>query len=325
MLSIFRTNQLILGVLLIPYAFLVRSYGWFKGIETDYDNGGLFYDMVVDNLPLNDALYFILGFCLILLQSFQANQIVNNHKMGGEVNLFPSLFYVLAGSASLSFLGFSPALLGNTFLLFALWQFSFIYQEKQPSGKIFNAGFFTGLAILSCSGYIAFLLFGTLAIIIQRAFTVKEVLQFLVGFLVPVFWTWVYFYYQGELDEGLWVYAESTLSILNFRLDFQLHDILAAGLLGVMILLVFALYPRITDKLEMKNKKNISLLYWFSVVGLISIIPQADVGMEHLIIFAIPLGGLLGIGFTKMKNQRWAEVIHLCLLILIPLGHYLLG
>ncbi len=245
--------------------------------------------------------------------------------MGGEVNLLPGLFYILSGSVSISFLGFSPALLGNTFLLFALWQLSFIYQDKQPSGKIFNAGFFTSLAVLCCSGYIVFLLFGVLAIIIQRALTVKDILQFLVGFLVPVFWTWIYFYYQRELDEGLWVYAESTLSILNFRLDFQLHDVLAMGLLGVMILLVFALYVRITDKLEMRNKKNISLLYWFSIVGLISIIPQADVGMEHLIIFAIPLGGLLGIGFTKMKKQRWAEVIHLCLLIIIPLGHYLLG
>ncbi len=325
MLSIFKTNRIVLSLLLIPYAFLLRSYGLFGEVPTDFDNGGILSDWIFETIGLNDQILVITSMALIVIQAIYLILFTNNGKLSNEQNLFAGLFYVLFSSMSISFLGLTPALMGNTFLLLALSELYNIYKHKEPSGHHFNAGFWLALGALFYGSIFLFFFFGLLAINLMRAFNIREMLQFTSGYAVPFILLFTYYFYIGDVDESYWAYLESSFGIMDFREFPVLSGYITLGVFAILLLVSIFNYGAFVDRQGMKVRKNYNMLFLFFPFAIGSIFIQSGVGMEHLIIFAIPLSILIGQIFFKMKKQIWAEALHIILLALVPLCHYLLS
>lgn len=324
MLSIFKTNKIILSILLIPYAFILRSYAYFGDVPTDFDNGGLLSDWIYETIGLDDTWLVSIALVVVLLQALFIILFTNSHKLSGDRTLYAGVFYVLFSSISTSFLGLSPALMGNTFLLLALANFFDIYKNKEPAGRHFNAGFWLGIAALFYGSLFLFFFFGILAINLMRAFNIKEMLQMISGYLVPFILIFTFYYSIGDVNESYWAYITSSFGIINIRETPNL-DYIAVALLGFAILATIFKYNVFVDKQGMKNRKNITLLFLFIIFAVASATIQAGVGMDHLIILAIPISILLSIIFSKITKPVWAESWHFLLFLIVPISHYLFG
>lgn len=324
MLSIFKTNRIIISILLIPYAFILRSFAFFGDVPTHFDNGGILSDWIYESIGLEDTILVSIAFVIVLLQSIFIILFTNSHKLSGDRTLYAGVFYVLLASISTSFLGLTPALMGNTFLLLALSNFFDIYKNKEPGGKHFNAGFWLAIAALFYGSMFLFFFFGILAINLMRAFNIKEMLQMISGYLVPFIFLFTYYYAIGDVSESYWAYLISSFGIINIR-ETPYLDLITLSILALLILATIFKYNVFVDKQSMKNRKNITLLFLFIIFAIGSASIQAGVGMEHFIILAIPLSILISIVFAKISKRVWAETWHLLLFLIIPISHYFLS
>ncbi len=324
MLSLFKTNSIILSVILIPYALLLRSYGLSNKITTDFDNSGLVSDFIYETLNLGQQGSFVVALILLFAQAVLLILITNNHKFSGDSNLFVGVFYVMTGSIGVSYLGLNPALIGNTFLILALMNLFGIFKEKEPSGHHFGAGFWLALAALSYGSLFIFLFFGLFAINVLRAFNIKEMLQLISGYLVPFILFFTYFYAIGDTQDSFLPYLSSSFGIMDLRDEIQAYALVPIGVIFSIFIALIVNYNLLMEKQVMKTKKNINILFLFILFGAMSFVIQADVWLEHFTILAIPFSILLGILFTKMKSTVWKEVWHFLLFLIIPISHYFL-
>jgi hypothetical protein len=324
-LSIFRTNKIILSILFIPYALILRSYGFFGDVPTDFNNGGLLSDIIYENVELNDNLLISLSLILILIQAVLITVVTNRQKLSNDRNLYPGVFYILLASLSTSFLGLTPALMGNTFLILALGSFFGIYKDKEPAGKHFNAGFWLAIAALFYGSLFLFFFFGILTINLMRAFNVKEMLQIVSGYVVPYILLFTYYYYIGDVDESYWAYLTSSFSVMDIKQMPSIAGYVSLATMGLLILWCFFRYGSLVEKKGIKTRKEINMLFLFMIFIGITFCLQSGVGMDHFILIAIPLSILVGILFAKMKKTVWMETWHLSLFLLVPVCHYLIS
>ncbi len=324
MLSIFRSNSIVLSILLVPYALLLRSFGFFRNIQTEFDNGGLLADFIYENIKLGQTVSVVVSFVLLLLQAVLLISISHRHKLSDEDNLYTGMFYVLIGSVSIYFLGLTPALIGNTFLIIAMMNLFGLFREKEPSGFNFAAGFWLAMAALSYGSLSLFFLYGIIALNIIRAFSIKEMLQLVCGYLVPFILLFTYFYAIGDTMDSFFPYILGFLSILDFRENIEFSTFIPISILAVVLIGLVVNYGTLTEKQSMKSRKNIVILWVFILFSLLGIFIQSGVWIEHLISLAIPFSILLSLLFTRMKSVFWKEVCHSLLFLTIPITHYFL-
>lgn len=267
-----------------------------------------------------------ISFILILLQALFLIGFTNRDKLSNDRNLYVGVFYILLASSNTYFLGLTPALMGNTFLLLALSNFFEIYKMKEPAGKHFNAGFWLAIAALFYGSFSLFFFYGILAINLMRAFNIKEILQFISGYSVPFFLLFTYYFLIGDVNDSFWPYLTSSFGIMEFRIEeLNLAALITVIIMGLFFLACIFNYGVFVDKQGMKTRKNTNSVFLFLIFSVGSISIQAEAGMEHFIATAIPLSILLSILFTRIKKRVWAEIWHFLIFLIIPITHYLLG
>lgn len=325
MLQIFKTNKAILAILFIPYAFLLRSFGFFREIPSEFDNGGLFSDWVYENIGTSPTLSASLAFSLVLIQAFFIVIFTNREKLASERNLYGGIFYLLIASLNIQFLGLTPALMGNTFLLLALANFLEIYKMKEPAGKHFNAGFWLAIAALFYGSLFLFFFFGILAMILMRAMNVKEFLQYFAGYIIIFFLLFTYFLFTGDVQDSYFAYLQSSFGVMDFAFE-RLNggDIVTICVLSLLGLACLLGYGTLIDRKGIKARKDTNVYFFFILFAIFSINIQAGGDIGHFIILAIPLGILSGQIFAGIKRPIWSESFHLILFALVPISHYLL-
>ncbi len=310
--------------MLIPYAFVLWSFGFFQGVETDFNNGSIFADWLYETLSLSDLNYTIFAFLLVLIQTLMINFLANRHKIQEEENYLPALFYVLISSCSVLFFGLSPVLLGMTFLIPAMYNLLMIYKIKEAGAHHFNAGFFIACASLCYGSLSLFIIFGLIAILNLRSFNIREFLQLISGFLVPYIILFTIFFYMGDVIDGFWAYIISFYDRFHLENSFNSQNYLSLIILGIVLIILLSQYFSFLEKKNIKTKKQINLLYIFIIFIVLSAFVQSGVWIEHLVLLAIPYSILMSLWMLKMNKKWLAELTHLALFLFILFGHYYL-
>ncbi|MEO1627927.1 MAG: hypothetical protein AAFV25_22450 [Bacteroidota bacterium] len=323
MLSLFRTNQIIASFLLLFYAAILRvSVFWvFPDLEPSVN--GVLGEAMLSSIGIRGVLPYLLGLVLITVQALLINIAISRHRTAGEISLFPGLFYILLASSLPEFLIFSPALVANTFYILAMMELMQTYKNQAAAGHIVNAGFWVAIGSLFYFSHIVFLLLAFFALGILRAFRLKEAIMVLIGFVVPYILTSVYYFWG---DQWAYLWQQQFWANIQFldigtisRGNGDFLRLLFFVLLSLVAILSFRKY---TIKRKIQVQKNISIIYWALFWGAITVLFQANIQFDHLLILALPLGILLSINFLQMKAPT-AEVLHLLLFIGILITQFL--
>ncbi len=321
MLSIYRTNQFFANAFLALYVLLIWSPAFLVGVEPTLSEGTFLYELVQTYLPAAGSIpNFILAAVLTLLQAILINVMVSSHRLTEEITLLPGLFYILFMGFSTQFYCVTPMLLANFFLLFAILELVATYKEYSSADRIFNIGLFIGIASMFYFSYIVFLLFAWIGIGIFRAIRWKERLILIFGFLIPYFFVFTYYFWNGMQEDYL---SKQFLSHFNF-LDFTAYngvsDLISFALITLMLIVSLLSYKLYTYKKKIKIQKIVDILYWVMAASAISIIFQNQINVQHFQMLLPILAIFVSINFVHMSRQ-WSEILHMFLLAGVLVWH----
>lgn len=322
MLSIFRTNQLLNGVLLLPYVILLHLSVFFVADAWTPENGGIFSNWVYTVLGDNNyILSNIIAIVLLWLQSFLINYISLEHRLLNDATLFPGLFYILLCSLLPDFLHLSPVLLGNTFFIIALSQILKSNKKTSVAGSIFNSGFWLGIASMFYFSFIYLIIWAVVGLSSLRAFKVTDLFQVLFGMLTSIFLVGTFFYWNGEFDIFWNKQFYTNMGFVSFKIENTPQFYTKIGIIFTLVFLMLLSFSQFVSKKIMQVRKKIITLYRALFVIAISLLFQANINIEHLLLFMVPCSYFVAIYFTNMK-KNFAEVLHFILLTLVILFQF---
>ncbi len=321
MLSFFRTNQFIANLFLIVYTIIVRFSLFFIRPEGEITISGAYSKGLYDLVSPDSLLSFFLAALLVCFQGVIINVIIARFRIGSEVSLFPGLFYILLSSAIPEFLFLSPALLGNTFLIFMLMELFSIYKKHASTGSIFNTGFWLGLSSLMHPPNMFFVILVFIAIGLLKAFKFKERLIILLGFFCTYFISGVYFFWNDGLSDFLNQQFLGAFRFLDFKQLVGLEYKIKLASFALLLLFVILNYNRYLFKKKIQSQKYINISYWYLLVAGISTLFVPSLDLTQLIVLTPTLGILLSFTFLKMSKSM-AEALHFLFLVGILLVQF---
>lgn len=312
MLSIFRTNQLLASILLTFYIVLVRISVWFVPENWEPSGYGPLSAWVYQWIGHSGTTPNLVAIVLLLLQATFLNYIISEHRLADTVSLFPGLFYVLASSLLPELLHLSPLLMANTFLLLSINEIFATYKKTDCADRIYNIGFWIGIAVLFYPAYLVFLILAFSGLNILRAFKFKERLMVLTGLLTPFLLLSAYAFWQRQLMDFLQSLKDG-LGFLDFTPSPAFPTYRSLAVFAILILVVLFSYRSYQYKQVIEVQRKINILFWALLASAFSLLIQANIQIDLLLITTIPIGVMLSINFIRMPT-RMAEVIHLLIL-----------
>lgn len=315
MLSFFRTNQLLVGVFILAYALLLHLSCFWELPTPIADAPGIANTWL--QAYFNDYLSWHLPITLLLLflQALLVNNLIFNHRMISPVNLFPGVFVVLVGSLVPEFLPLSVYHFANVFLLLAVRSYLKAFRVNSAADRIFNTGFWLGIAMLFVPTYVFFLLGFSLMLPILKSGKFRDQVILLIGTMFPHYLAGIIYFWQDGFH-AYWTHQwKGAFGLPQFvKWDaVPFFSLLVLAILTILVLLSRRQY-RLKTKMEVQLKLNI--LYWLLLASGVSALFTMPWNIQHWLAAAPFLGVFLSINFTKAKPTA-AEAWHFLLLLLI--------
>lgn len=315
MLNILRTNQIITGVLLLPYILLLyASVFVFDSTPEQIESSGIFSDWVYQKLGDNSLISNIIAIILLWVQSFLINAIALKHRLQNEFTLFPGLFYILFCSFIPDFLYLSPVLMGNTFFIIAIGQLFECYQKKSSADRIFNVGFWLAIAGFFYFSFNLMIIWAIIGLGTLRNFKLKEVLQLLLGLLSPIILVGTYHFWFNQFGYFQQEQFINNISFLDIETGNEYVTWIKGGIVALPVIAAFVASSSFMYKKVMQVQKKITTLSRALLIISITILVQAGMSLEHLLIFMVPLCFFASFYFSSLKRNT-AESLHFILLI----------
>ncbi len=325
MLSFFRTNQLFLNVLLLFYLAVMRASTFIHPSNTVPLEHGILTNWVYVTFPPLSISANILAFVLIFFQATIINLTVARFRVATEISLLPGVFYCLFTSLMPDFLPLSSILLGNTFLILALYNFFDTFKNSHVAGRIFDAGLWLGVASLFHFPYIFLIFWGIIGLGILRGMRFKEFSMFLIGLIVPIFLTGVFCFWTDNLF-ALKEHFSKNMGFISVIRHNNSDVYIKIGLTGLLLLLTLVASSQFFSRRDMAAQKYISILYWLMLLCGLTTFIQPGVDLNQLLIISVPISILLSMTFQRIAPAM-AEALHLLLIMvaLVLQFLYLLG
>jgi len=321
-LNIFRTNQIITGVLLLPYiALLYASVFILDSTPPTIESSGIFSDWVNERLVGNTLLSNIIAIVLLWIQSFMINSIALKHRLQNDFTLFPGLFYILLCCLLPDFLYLSPILMGNTFLIIALGQMLECYKKNSVADRIYIVGFWLGIAGLFYFSFNLLILWAIMGLSSLRAFRIKEVLQVIFGLLTVLILVGTYYFWFGEFDIFWKNQFVDNITFWGFENTGNYAVWVQGGIIAFLVVASTLASSSFMSKKVMQVQKKIKALVRSLIIIALTMLFQAGMSIEHLLIFMVPLCFFASFYFSNLK-RNFAESLHLIILFGVLLFQY---
>jgi len=259
-------------------------------------------------LSISEAVYF--------------SRILTKHKIIPRGSSPAAYCFLFLSSLFTGFLYLSPALVANLFLLIALDKLFVIYHHEKMSSKIFDLGFVISLASLFYFPALAFVAFLIIGLATIRPVRINEYLVLFTGAVVPYFLTGVYLFWNdslGDLFRNITLYKihKSEFSFIN---DVSILTLVlsVSAICGWAIHVVQINY----FKTVVQIRNYFVVLFWFAVMGFLSVFLSSSLNVVHFIWLIIPAAAAISYAIPEIRRKWIGEIVHLVLLLLIIYFQY---
>ena len=316
MLEFFKRNHLFNSLLLLPYAFIIRSVTIiFPSARIEAEIFGTWGSDLIRETHQWGVGEFIVSTLLIFVQAVIINRLFIRQSMIGEINLFPGLAYVLLTSFHPAFIGVSSVLLANTTLLIALmYLFDILKKEKQEETR-FMVGWWLAVSGLLYTPYLFLLLFGLIAMSILKTLKIKDIFQYLTGFLCPFLIGWLVRIIITEELNPMVTHIFDSFGIPAFGPFYGTSDAITASFLAILFLFSLLGYSQIISRKNIHAQKKIDTLYALVFFSFPMALFHESVSVHYLHVFMVPFCLFLAILLRMVKHPAIAESIHFILFV----------
>lgn len=315
MLELFRSNRFFSYVMLWIYTMALQANYVF---QTEYN-----YELSDSNPLIGwvEQLYVqypmiskVIHVHLIFVGAFILTWITNSQKLSQQQQVLSGVIFVLLATMTPAIQQDIPLQISLFFAVLAYSQLIDIQSNKSNTIRIFNLGLWVSVSSFFFPPMllIGFALFGSLSI--QIKLEIKSFLQFLVGMLTPYFMHFVVVFSTVGLPG-----SDFGLLISDIGLGFSLKPVRGSEWIyaGVILVLVFfALFKRssVYYKKNVVSKRKINTIYIMLFSFPMLLFLQREISISHFLLMSLPIGLLVGIIISEMKNKLIGELIHVAIL-----------
>ncbi len=319
MLNFFRSNQIFVAFLLALYILAVHAGALSGAIQAPANTpgAGLLYHSWFDWMKVQPFWSALMASFLVFIQAASVNFLADEFRLMGERNWFPGLFYALVASALPEFLFVSAPLVAITFVPFSLWRIFNAYQKPNVTPAIFDGALWIAVASLFYPPMIWLMIAAFAGIEVVRVFRLHERFVFVAGAFTPMFLGWLWYFWADRGAEFRTAQWSSLFQWIHFDSAIDLVAGLKTGLLLLLIFLFLFGLSSVSSRKGIQAQKLNSVLYWFLLVGCLTVFLRGEWRWEQLLLSAAPLAILLAFTFLHFKNRLWAELWHLGILLLV--------
>lgn len=324
MIKIFKTNQIVLNILLLVYAFVIRSSGFvlnydFPAIE---NVGFWFFEIQTDIASLGQFHHFVISTLLIVFQAVLLNLISNALRFHSDSNLLVGVFYILLSSFFTDFHFVTPVLIANTFVIFALYELFKTYRSNRSSKNLFNTGMCTVLASFFYSPYIFLLIAILFGLNTLRAFKAKEMYMIVIGAMIPIFLTFTYTFWFEK--SALFFEKQFAFKIFFFQnTTWSTTHILETSFMCLLLLIIGGNYPSLTRRKSVTTRKYLNIIFLSLMVLVLTMLIFGSQPGTIFLLLAVPMSYCFGLFFMDMQ-LKIADILHISLLAILLVFHYIL-
>jgi hypothetical protein len=315
MLTLFRTNQQFANILLLLYLGIVRFSTFINHPPTPTPAPqGILTEWMYSDLPPNSLAGYIAAYILVFIQAVFINLMMSRYRVMSEASLFPGLFYCLLTSFLPEFLPLSSILLANTFIILAIFFLFDVYKNTRVAARIFDVGFWIGMAALFHFSYTLFFFWGFVGLGILRGLRFNELMMFLIGVFVPFFLFGTYLFWIDKFPLLFSAFGNN-FSFFNFIPNNSPTTYIKLALITLLIIVTIFSNGQTNSRRNINTQKFVTNIYWLLLLAGITVIFQSKTTLNHALILAVPLSMLLSIAFQRIGIAT-AEVLHMLLLVI---------
>lgn len=279
---------------------------------------GLLLRMPVSFLPLS----MVLSALLCFIQALLINQIVNSNKILSRKNYLPGFIFIIFASFLPSYLLLSPASVSFTFLILAVGKIFSVIRREKVNSDIFDIGFLVAIAALFYFPAVLFLVFAYIGLATVRAFSYREWMIILLGFLSPFFVLFTFYFWH---DDAASMFSNiANLHSQKWMAGFMFSQIewILLAVIGFITLFSLLILPAALYTSVIQTRKFSLLLVVFIFFTLVSFVLLQQADSAHLLWLSLPLAIILPMHLMQVKRDWIYEVIHLILILLVLAGQY---
>jgi hypothetical protein len=300
----------------LPYALVIRIVVViFPGSRIPGEIFGSWGGEIIQSIHHWGVGEYILSTFLVFIQAAIINRLFIKQSMIGEINLFPGLCYILLTALHPSFIGISSVLLANTTLLIALgYLFDVLKKDKQEETR-FMAGWWLAVSCLLYTPYFVLVLFGLIGMSMLKTLKVKDIFQYLTGFVSPFIIGWMVRVIQTQdLNPGI-LDMFSTFGLPQFGPIFGIADVVTLSVMGLLLLISLLGYTQIIARKNIHAQKKIDTLYALVFFCALMALFPLKISVQYLMVLMIPFSLFMAILLRMIKHPAIAESIHFILFV----------
>ena len=323
-LEFFKKNHVFNSLLLLPYALVIRSVvilfpeARIKG-EILGSWGG---DFITFSHTWGAGEFFLSTF-LVFIQAAIINRLFIKQSMIGEINLFPGLCYVLLTSLHPSFIGISSLLLANTTMLIAFgYLFDVLKKDRQEETR-FMAGWWLSVSGLLYSPYFTLILFGLLAMSMLKTLKVKDIFQFVTGYISPFLIGWmIRVIITGDINPVI-LEMFNSFGLPELGVMYNLADIVTLSVMALLLLISLLAYSQIIARKNIHAQKKIDTMYALVFFTLLMAFFVPVISIQYLMVLIVPFSLFMAILLRGIRHPAIAESLHFILFVLAIITQFL--
>lgn len=151
----------------------------------------------------------VMAAVLVFLQALFINYIVTSQGILYKDSFMPALIFLLLNSFFPQQTELTPQLISNTFVLLLFQRLCYLYESQNPLLVVLDTGLYLGIGILFNYDLLVFLPFILISVVISTSFNLRYLVVSLIGIMVPLYFTGIFFYVTDRYDELLMYIRQS--------------------------------------------------------------------------------------------------------------------
>ncbi len=281
------------------------------------------YKFITDILPYTSFYGTLLTLILVIAQGFLLVRLNTRFIFINNRSYLPALFFVLFSAAIPDLQRLNPVIFSGFFLLLALEQIFESYKSQKTAHEFFLAAILISIGTLFYPFLLFFVFTLWISIIILRQFNWREWIFTILGFAIPQFFIFSY-YYLIHNDPTRLFHDYQTVFAANYKFtDYNYavtSFIVFAALLSIMS--SFFMIQSFQSK-KILPRKGFIVFLWMFINCLIVFVLVRQASVELIFIAAIPLSYLLAHYFALMKSVFWGNVFLIVTILLLSAIQFL--
>lgn len=316
MTGLFKSNNPTSVFFLLIYALVLKFPLFINALPPiSQASDAFFYKIILHVIkPVSATIPFIynlLTFLLIFIQAIYFNRVANAQHLHKQANYLYAMSYLLITSLLANWFSFSAVLINSTIAIWIWSKLCTLYNSAMPKTTIFNIGLATGIATLTCTPFIIFLIWIMVGIGIARPFRIQEWLIGLAGMLTPLYIIIAFLFITDKI-------GQYNMPAISFYLP---RTWPAAPQLFNIVLLVFTtgigIFYVINNMRRqlVLTRKSWQLLFLFSTIALLLLfINNSNTGANSYLL-ALPVAAIVSAVFYYPQKKIIPIFFHVSMVL----------